>query len=82
MGRFQKPAHNRWEVRPDYWRSFDGDLGGQGYSNALYVIGMLGYGFLGSDVRATRNGTDMLQASIYSGLVTDVLKYSIIYLAL
>lgn len=54
-----------------------GDLGGQGYPNAFYIVGMFGYGWLESDDGAKRNSTGMLQATLYSTLVTTSLKYTV-----
>ena len=54
-----------------------GDLAGQGYPNLIYALGMLGYGYFRSDSLATRHSLGMAEASIYSGLITNALKYSI-----
>ena len=54
-----------------------GDLNGQGLPNALYVLGMYGYGTLNSDSNAKQNSVSMLQATFYSVAVTTGLKYSV-----
>lgn len=54
-----------------------GDLGGQGYANALYVADMLTYGLIDSDADAKRNSTGMFKASLYSILLTTGLKYTV-----
>ena len=65
------------EDRPLGSYSKYGDLAGQGYPNAVYFLGMLGYGYFRSDPQATRDSFGMAQASIYSGLITTALKYSV-----
>lgn len=54
-----------------------GDYGGRGYTNGLYVLGMMGYGFFNSDSEAKKNASSMFQATAYSTAVTYALKYSI-----
>ncbi len=54
-----------------------GDLGGRMYPNALYAVGMLGYGLIESDSSAKRNASGMFQASLYSIAVTGALKYTV-----
>lgn len=54
-----------------------GDLAGQMYPNALYVVGMLGYGLIESDRDALGNSSSMFQATAYSAAVTTALKYAV-----
>lgn len=54
-----------------------GDIGGRGVPNALYIAGMLGYGLIDSNDQAKRNSMGMLQATLYSTLVTSALKHSV-----
>jgi len=54
-----------------------GDYGGRGYPNALYMAGMLTYGLIEGDSVAKQNAGEMLEATLYSTLVTTALKYSI-----
>lgn len=54
-----------------------GDYGGRGYTNAAYVVGMLGYGYLNSDAEAKQNANSMFQATLFSTLITTGLKYTV-----
>jgi hypothetical protein len=54
-----------------------GDAVGHGFPNALYTAGMLGYGWMSANDRAVNNGSSMMQASVYSLLVTGTLKYTV-----
>jgi len=54
-----------------------GDQLGQVYPNAAYVVGMLGYGAIASDKRALKDASLMFQATLYSGIATTALKYTV-----
>ena len=54
-----------------------GDISGQGLPNALYILGMYGYGASNDDSIAKQNSLSMLQATAYSVAVTTGLKYSV-----
>lgn len=54
-----------------------GDISGQGYINAAYTIGMLGYGLIDPESDGKRNAAGMFQSSLYSILVTGALKFAI-----
>lgn len=54
-----------------------GDQLGQVYPNAVYALGMLGYGALTNDYQAYRNASLMFQATLYSGLTATALKYTV-----
>ena len=54
-----------------------GDIGGRGVPNALYVVGMLGYGLIEGDNEAKQDASGMFQATLYSIMVTAGLKYTV-----
>ena len=54
-----------------------GDLAGQGIPNALYILGMYGYGALNSENSSKQNASAMLHATLYSVASTTALKYTV-----
>lgn len=58
------------------WSKY-GDIAGQNLPNALYFLGMFAYGRAEDDPTAIRDASAMLQASLYSGFATNVIKYSV-----
>jgi len=54
-----------------------GDLYGQVYPNAIYVFGMLGYGLFSNGRRSYIKAGHMFKATLYAGLVTSIIKYTV-----
>ena len=54
-----------------------GDLYGQVYPNAIYTLGMLGYGLFFNGRMAYVRAGHMFKATLYAGLMATVLKYTV-----
>ncbi len=54
-----------------------GDLYGQVYPNAIYTLGMLGHGYFAKGKRAYERANHMFKATLYAGLMTNILKYTV-----
>lgn len=54
-----------------------GDLAGQLVPNAVYSLGMLGYGYFAEDSLAYERASGMFKATLYSSILTTVLKYTV-----
>ena len=54
-----------------------GDLYGQVYPNAIYVVGMLGYGLFSNGRQSYSKAAHMFKATVYAGLIATILKYSV-----
>ena len=54
-----------------------GDMAGQMYPSILYMAGMQAYSFFADDPEAHEFAKVMLKATLYSSIVTDVLKKSV-----
>ncbi|MBF0299763.1 MAG: phosphatase PAP2 family protein [Oligoflexia bacterium] len=57
--------------------SIYGDYVGQLFPNALYFVAAGGYGLIAKNSTAIDNATQMLFATLYSGAMVNVLKYTI-----
>ncbi len=62
------------EDKPLGWTSKYGDLAGQGVPNILYAGGALMVGYFGDDDIAYRQARHMALATIYSGVMAQILK--------
>lgn len=69
--------HETVEHKPLGKYSVLGDYSGQMIPNALYVVGMGGYGILYDDAKSMKRAGLMLRATATSGLVSTVLKVAI-----
>jgi hypothetical protein len=54
-----------------------GDLYGQVYPNAIYVVGMLGAGLFSNGRQSYSKAAHMFKATLYAGLMATILKYTV-----
>lgn len=73
----EKPQEKYSVEKPLGKYSQYGDLAGQLAPNAIYSLGMLGYGYFAEDSLAYERATGMFKATIYACILTTALKYTV-----